>query len=53
MASGLAIEFEDVFAGEPDELERRARRLQATASAIERAADALRDIVDGLAVRTA
>jgi len=47
VASGLAIEFEDVFAGEPDELERRAHRLQATASAIERAADALRDIVDG------
>lgn len=46
MSSGLAVEFEDVFAGRPDELETRARRLQHTAEAIERAADALRDLVD-------
>ena len=46
MSSGLAAEFEDVFEGRPDELERRARRLQSTADAISRAADALRDLVD-------
>lgn len=46
MSSGLAVEFEDVFAGRPVELESRARRLQATAEAITRAADALRDLVD-------
>lgn len=46
MSSGLAIEFEDVFAGRPAQLESRARRLQWTADAIERAADALRDLVD-------
>ncbi len=47
MSSGLAVEFEDVFEGRPEELERRARRLQSTAEAISRAADALRDLVDG------
>ncbi|MDY0907952.1 hypothetical protein [Microbacterium sp. CFBP9034] len=46
MTSGLASEFEDVFAGRPDQLESRARRLQTTADAITRAADALRDLVD-------
>ena len=43
MTSGLEWEFEDVFAGRPTELESRARRLQTTAEAISRAADALRD----------
>lgn len=47
MSSGLAVEFEDVFWGRPAELETRARGLQATADAIERAADALLDLVDG------
>ena len=46
MSSGLAVEYEDVFAGRPAELETRARRLQSTAEAIERAAEALRDLVD-------
>lgn len=46
MTSGLAVEFEDVFEGRPAELESRARRLQSTAEAISRAADALRDLVD-------
>ena len=46
MSSGLAWEFEDVFAGRPAELETRARRLQTTAEAISRAAEALRDLVD-------
>lgn len=46
MSSGLAVEFEDVFAGRPAELEARSRRLQSTADAIARAADALRDLVD-------
>jgi len=46
MSSGLAVEYEDVFAGRPAQLETRARRLQSTADAIERAADALRDLVD-------
>lgn len=45
MTSGLEWEFEDVFAGRPDELETRARRLQLTADAISQAVDALRDIV--------
>nr|BFF09429.1 hypothetical protein GCM10025699_07320 [Microbacterium flavescens] len=35
-----------MFAGRPAELETRARRLQTTAEAISRAADALRDLVD-------
>ncbi|MDT0182704.1 hypothetical protein Q9S36_21240 [Microbacterium sp. ARD31] len=46
MTSGLALEFEDVFAGRPGELEPRARALAATAAAITQAADALRDLVD-------
>lgn len=46
MSSGLAVEFADVFEGRPAELESRARRLQTTADAISRAADALRDLVD-------
>ncbi|MHC2998339.1 hypothetical protein [Microbacterium sp. HJ5] len=46
MTSGLAIEFEDLFEGRPADLESRARRLQTTADAISRAADALRDLVD-------
>ena len=46
MTSGLEWEFEDVFAGRPAELESRARRLQTTAEAISRAADALCDLVD-------
>jgi hypothetical protein len=46
VSSGLAVEFEDVFEGRPAELESRARRLQTTAEAISRAAEALRDLVD-------
>ena len=47
MTTGLEWEYEDVFAGRPDELGLRARQLQAKAEAISRAADALRDLVDG------
>ncbi|GAB3603091.1 hypothetical protein [Microbacterium aureliae] len=46
MTTGLALEFEDVFAGRPEALEPRARALAAAADAITRAADALRDLVD-------
>lgn len=46
MSSGLASEFEDVFAGQPSSLGSRAYSLSLTADAIERAAEGLRDIAD-------
>ncbi|WP_125130225.1 hypothetical protein [Microbacterium sp. 10M-3C3] len=46
MSSGLRAEFDDLFAGRPDELSAGAAALQRTADAIERAAEGLRDLVD-------
>lgn len=46
MSSGLRAEFDDLFAGRPDELSTGAAALQRTADAIERAAEGLRDLVD-------
>lgn len=43
--SALSAEFEDLFAGRPDDLEGRARDLARTAEAIEAAALALQDLV--------
>jgi hypothetical protein len=52
VSSGLAVDYEDVFAGRPAELETRARNLQLTADAISRAAEALLDLVDGQTARS-
>lgn len=45
--SAIEVEFEDLFAGRPDQLEARAQDLVTAAEAIQRATDSLRALVEG------